>query len=391
MKNIYFLLLLIASNSAIAQLTLTDTIESKILNEKRTIRIHIPKSYGQTDKLPLILTLDGEYMFYNLIGNSELLLATEEIPETLIVGIDQNYQDYSKNYVRWEDCSYNSKSGKLQGKGIKFKKFINKELIPYLINKYKIGGYKVLVGHSFTASYVNFFLFDNSIFNSFILLSPYISVTHYQKINDKLSNNNKFLSYYISTAEHDLKGHLKTVSKLDSILSKKTINPKTQYTFNNFKGETHYSLINRSFPLALKSTFKDYQLITEKEIKFEKDLLLYLKNKYAKIKEQYDITLSIKKDDLETIYWLAEEREDWKVLKDIGKYSINIYPEYPDGYFMLSTVAEQNKNYKKALKLYKKGYLKLGDDVLNKKDFYKHIERLEKINNNNTLTDIINN
>ncbi|WP_299835227.1 hypothetical protein [uncultured Tenacibaculum sp.] len=78
MKNIHILLFLLASSSTIAQQTLTDTIESKILNEKRTIRIHIPKSYGQIDKLPLILTLDGEYMFYNLIGNSELLLATEK-------------------------------------------------------------------------------------------------------------------------------------------------------------------------------------------------------------------------------------------------------------------------------------------------------------------------
>jgi hypothetical protein len=31
------------------------------------------------------------------------------------------------------------------------------------------------------------------------------------------------------------------------------------------------------------------------------------------------------------------------------------------------------------LKLYKKGYSNLGDDVLNKKDFYRHIERLKKI------------
>ena len=379
MKKILIILILSVSKTLFCQKTLVETFESKILNEKRTIRIHIPKSFEKTENFPLILTLDGEYMFYNLIGNSELLLATEKIPESVIVGIDQNYFDSTKIWARNNDCSYNSKNAELKGKGIKFKEFIEKELVPYLTDKYKAGNYKVLAGHSFTATYPNFFLFDNSVFNSYILLSPYLPESISQKIIDKLSNNNKFLSYYISTSEYDLSEHLKTIKKIDSTLTKIVFNPKTEYTFNNFKGETHYSLINRSFPFALKAIFKDYQIITDKEIEAEKDLLVYLKNKYTKIKKHYGINLSIREDDLDAIYWLAEEREDWNSLKEIGEFSVNIYPEYSDGYFMLSAVEEQNKNYEKALNLYQKGYEKLTDDVLNKKDFYRHIERLKKI------------
>jgi hypothetical protein len=379
MRKILIILILTASKTLFCQKTLVETFESKILNEKRTIRIHMPKSFEKTENFPLILTLDGEYMFYNLIGNSELLLATEKIPEAVIVGIDQNYFDSTKVWARGNDCDYNSKSAELKGKGIKFKEFIEKELVPYLIDKYKAGNYKVLAGHSFTATYPNFFLFDNSVFNSYILLSPYLNERISQKIIDKLSNNNKFLSYYISTSQYDLPEHLKTIKKIDSTLSKIGFNLKTEYTFNNFKGETHYSLINRSFPFALKAIFKDYQIITDKEIALEKDVLSFLKKKYTKIKEQYGIILPIREDDLDAIYWIAEEREDWESLKKIGEFSIALYPEYSDGYFMLSAVAEQNKSYKKALKLYKKGYSNLGDDVLNKKDFYRHIERLKKI------------
>jgi predicted alpha/beta superfamily hydrolase len=380
MKRTFIFLIIFFPKFLLSQQTLAEEFESKILEETRTIRVHIPKSFSnKTENYPLILTLDGEYMFYNLIGNSELLLAIEKIPESIIVGIDQNYYDSTKVWARANDCNYNSKSAELQGKGIKFKEFIEKELVPYLIDKYKVGDYKVIAGHSFTASYPNFFLFDNSVFNSYILLSPYLPESISQKIIDKLSNNNKFLSYYISTSEYDLSEHLKTIKKIDSTLTKIVFNPKTEYTFNNFKGETHYSLINRSFPIALKAIFKDYQIITDKEIEAEKDLLVYLKNKYTKIKKHYGINLSIREDDLDAIYWLAEEREDWNSLKEIGEFSVNIYPEYSDGYFMLSAVEEQNKNYEKALNLYQKGYEKLTDDVLNKKDFYRHIERLKKI------------
>ena len=269
MKKILIILILTVSKTLFCQKTLVETFESKILNEKRTIRIHIPKSFEKTENFPLILTLDGEYMFYNLIGNSELLLATEKIPESVIVGIDQNYFDSTKIWARNNDCSYNSKNAELKGKGIKFKEFIEKELVPYLTDKYKAGNYKVLAGHSFTATYPNFFLFDNSVFNSYILLSPYLNERISKKIIDKLSNNNKFLSYYISTSQYDLPGHLKTVKKIDSTLTKIVFNPKTEYTFNNFKGETHYSLINRSFPFALEAIFKDYSIITDKEIELE--------------------------------------------------------------------------------------------------------------------------
>lgn len=379
MKNIHILLFLLANSSAIAQQTLIDTIESKILNKKRTIRIHIPKSYEQIDKLPLILTLDGEYMFYNLIGNSELLLATEKIPETIIVGIDQNYQESSNKFARWQDCNYDSKTGELQNKGIKFKNFIDKELIPYLTNKYKIGKYKVLAGHSLTASYSNFFLFKHSSFNSFILISPYIPEILSSKIKMKLNSNQKFLTYYISTSEFDLRNHTKTIQKLDSSITNITLHKNTQYKFDSFKQEKHYSLINRSLPSALQFIFQEFELITDEDIENEKDLLFYLNKKYAKIKEQYDIDLSIRTDDIDALYWALEEREDWKGLEELGKFSITTYPNYADGYFMLSTVAEQKKDFKTALKQYEIGYSKLGKDVLNKNDFYTEIERLKKI------------
>jgi predicted alpha/beta superfamily hydrolase len=378
-KIVIALLILITPKILFSQQTLVSSIDSKILNEKRTIRIHLPKSYDKEKSFPLILTFDGEYMFYSLIGNTELLLATDKIPEVIVVGIDQNYEDSTNSYIRWHDCNYNSKTGEPIDKGVKFKKFITDELIPYLTERYKAGTYRTLSGHSLTASYSNFFLSDNSVFNSFILISPYVPKTISEKIISSLSGNNNIVSYYMSTGEFDLRGHLKTVSILDSTINASAINKGIEYSFNNFDKETHYSLINRSLPYGLKTVFRDYQIITDKEVKSEKDLLAFLKEKYKRINNKYGINLSIRKDDLEALYWEAEEREDWRSLKEIGEFSIKIYPEYADGYFMLSEVEENNKNYSSALELYKKGFSKLGDDVLNKDDFYRDLKRLEKL------------
>ena len=372
-KIVITLLILISSKILFSQQTSVNTINSKILDEERTIRIHLPKSYDKEKSFPLILTFDGEYMFYSLIGNTELLLATDKIPEVIVVGIDQNYKDSTNSFIRWQDCNYSSKTGKPIDKGIKFKRFITDELIPYLTDKYKVGTYKTLSGHSLTATYSNFFLSDSPVFNSFILVSPYISETISEKIISALSGNNNIVSYYISTGEFDLRGHIKTVNILDSTINANIINTNTEYSFNNFDEETHYSLINRSLPYGLKSAFRDYQLITDKEIKSERDLLTFLKEKYKRIYHKYGINLPIREDDIDALYWEAEEREDWKSLKEIGEFSIKIYPEYADGYFMLSQVEENNKNYRSALELYKKGFSKLGNDVLNRDDFYRDL------------------
>ena len=73
MKNYFNLLLfIISTNIGLSQnldsLSITranDTILSKYLNEKRSIEIQLPRSYNtESDKkYPLILVLDGEYMF----------------------------------------------------------------------------------------------------------------------------------------------------------------------------------------------------------------------------------------------------------------------------------------------------------------------------------------
>ncbi|PXX98765.1 hypothetical protein DF185_15410 [Marinifilum breve] len=380
MKKAILLLLALIPSQIFSQQTLVKIFKSEVLNENRTIRIHLPKSYDSSNvNYPLAITLDGEYMFYNLVGNAELLLANNKIPEMVIVGIDQNYKDNAEKYARWQDCNYNSETTELKDKGVNFEKFINTELISYLSKNYKAGKYKILAGHSLTASYSNFLLSNKSAFNAFILLSPYMPASLSQKVSNNLWKTDKNLSYYISTSDYDLRGHSSSIAKFDSLLHTKQLDPKVTYTINKFKKETHYSLINRSFPKALMNCFQEFQLITDDELENEKDLLAYLKNKYTKIKQLYDLSLPIRKDDIESIYWIAEDREDWNLLKRIGDFSIELYPDYADGYFMLSTVEEQNQNYEMALQLYKKGYDKLGDDVLNKSDFYRDIERLEKI------------
>ena len=107
------LLFLVLGLNLNAQTDFDVTLNSKILDTERKIKIHLPKSYEEdTDKTyPLILVLDAEHTFYFTVGNTEIMYDPdpdfEIIPETIVVGIYQNYSldGTTYNYVRGTDHS----------------------------------------------------------------------------------------------------------------------------------------------------------------------------------------------------------------------------------------------------------------------------------------------
>ena len=70
---------------------INDTIKSNFLNERRAIEIQLPRSY-ETDVMknyPLIIVMDGDYMFNLVSGSVDYLSFWGDIPENLVVGISQ--------------------------------------------------------------------------------------------------------------------------------------------------------------------------------------------------------------------------------------------------------------------------------------------------------------
>jgi len=386
MKKIFFLFILCGAYWGQAQTTFSFIFKSDVLKEERNIRIHLPKSFDVTNSksYPLIIALDGEYLFYSIIGVSEVLTFREIIPETIVVGIDQNYRELGQYPARWFDCDYNHKSGKIDKKGIEFKFFIENELLPYLAEKYRVGQFKTIAGHSLTANYINFFL-NNSNFNGFIAISPYIPESAEEIIKQTLKSSDKNIYYFLSTGEFDLSGHTLQIKKQDSTLFSQITNKNFKYLFKDYKEESHMSLVTRSVTDALSFMYTDfspiYTLNIDAALVKEKDLVSYLFERYENIKNIYGLEVSLREDDITSISWVLEEQENWEQLKKIGQIASDSFPSSVYGYYMIGLAEEKKNNLNVALVYYKKGYEKLGEDVMNKEDFYKDIERVEKLIN----------
>ncbi|HEY9002297.1 MAG TPA: alpha/beta hydrolase-fold protein [Mucilaginibacter sp.] len=182
MKKLLFFIFLLAGLSAYAQkdnrivIGTVDTIYSKVLNEKRAIRVHIPEG-GKNQRYPVLYLFDGEDHFQSAVAISEQMSGL--IPPMIVVGIDNmghsfRERDLTPTKVN-PSAIVNAGDAKLSGGGENFFSFIEKELIPYIDSKYPTASYRMISGHSLGGlAVVNAFFNHTNLFNTYIALDPSI-------------------------------------------------------------------------------------------------------------------------------------------------------------------------------------------------------------------------
>ena len=149
MKRNILLLFFICSNAIFSQ-KVTDTITSKRLNEDREITIGLPPSYEKhpNQKYPVLVLLDGDFLFDAFQGALSYGNYWDDLPEVIIVGITQN-----KNNERETDCAVDAENGLPTEKGEAFFEFIGLELLPYIEKKYRTAPFKMIAGLDTTAGF----------------------------------------------------------------------------------------------------------------------------------------------------------------------------------------------------------------------------------------------
>ena len=379
------LLLLSLPLTLSAQENKSMAFDSQILSETRNINIHVPASYQDSDKFyPVIYALDGEYAKLTLNGLVDYYSFWDKTPECIVVSIDQNYMDTSVNrYKRWVDCDYSWKTGLPIKKGLTFKDFISKELIPYIDSTYRTTNFRTIVGHSFTANFVNYFLLDKEpLFTGYVAISPYYASNGLDSIQSIIQNLKKPIFYFVASGEKDLSGHIKSVGEFDKRFAKIDNENFVYAKFNMQNNQaTHYTIYPIAMPFAIEHLFAAYTAINDNE--FDKilktaDKLGYLLTRYENMKAIYGVEVPMREMDLNSVAYAISEKKQWNQLKEIAALSIKIYPESYLGYWTMGEYFEKTADYPSALQQYELGMTKLGEDVLNVSDFQVDVDRVKK-------------
>jgi predicted alpha/beta superfamily hydrolase len=304
--------------------------------------------------------LDGDYLFDPFQGALKYGAYWDDLPEMIIVGINQ-----SKS--REDDSKSNAESGLPEEKGEKFFEFIG-ELVTAMQKQYRIAPFKIIAGHDVTAGFLNYYLYkDDPLFTAYISMSPELPKDMEVHVPERLAAMNQLLFYYHSTSDGDVKKMQKRIRTLDEN-AKKVSKPMLNYKFDDFKGASHYSLVLHSIPNALYQFFSVYQPISSTEFN-EKIATLpsgyvdYLVNKYDVVGKARGWEIPIPSNDFKAIEAAILKNKAYTEFDKLADLAKKNYPKSMLSDYHLGMMYEKTGEYKKAAKAYQSGFQKeeIGD------------------------------
>ncbi len=356
MQRLFYFFVLIFSFQQIGGQTIYKEFESSILGEAKQLKIQVPRGYDNTDKsYPIVVVFDGDYLFEIVAGNVDYYSYWEDIPEAIVVGVNQLE-------TRGGDTYYSEQNSLPIEGGAKFFEFVGMELIPYIEKVYRTEKFKVAVGHGLTANFINYFLLKEvPLFQSYISLSPDLAPDMSAFLTERLSNIETKVFYYLATCSNDVKKLKVKTEALNTSLSS-IDNKSVMKSFDNFDGPSHYSLPAHAIPKALESIFFVFQPISKIEYKetileLDTSPVEYLIEKYAMIEDLFGIEKTILINDFKAIAAAINKTEKFEYYEHLGKLARKEHPDTLLGHYYLGRFYEETGKPKKAMKTYQSAYI----------------------------------
>ncbi len=353
-----------------------EIFESFKLQERRDVKYYFPEDYDEEKKYPLIVVLDGEYLFDQVVANSKFYSKFHGMPESIVVGIEQ-----SENEIRLDDCAFEPDSGLPTEKGKQFFEFLGMEIIPYLDLNYSTAPFKMIVGYDITANFMNYWLFkENSLFNAYVNISPDLAPEMENRVPARLGAFDKQIFYNLIVESERSKNtdRIKQMNQAIKAIDKESLH----YYFDEYSGADHISIATYGIGKAFDNIFGMFKPISPKEYKTkmltsEEPVFDYLTNKYKTIEDLFGFKREVNLNDLMAVYAGIRKKEDFDSLKPLSDLCKREFPASMLGFYFEGEYYEQMGEPKKALRTFEKAFGMEEIDFLTKEMALEKIDALK--------------
>ncbi len=332
-----------------------EIFESFKLQERRNVSYYFPEDYTPEKKYPLVVVLDAEYLFEQVVATAKFYSRFEGMPQVIVVGIEQSEDD-----LRWDDCAFEEDSGLPSEKGRLFYEFLGMEIIPYLDLTYNTAPFRMFVGYDITANFGNYYLFkDRSMFKAFISISPLLAPEMENRVPERITAIDQQIFYHLIVGGG--KSNSKnTILQLDKNL--KTIDkPTFHYSFDEYPDANEISIATYGIGKAWGKMFEVFKPISPKEYKeniltSEEPVFKYLEDKYSMIEDLFGFQKKVSLNDVMAIYAASRKKDDFESLKPLSELCKREFPETMMGFFFEAEYYEELGEGKKALRTFEKAF-----------------------------------
>lgn len=250
-----------AQISSESQFSIGETLEinSKILQEERTVNIYLPHGYERdTEKTyPVIYLLDGsaDEDFIHIAGIVQFCSFSwiNILPESIVVGIAN--VDRKRDFTSPSEVEIDQKELPTSGKSDKFIAFIAEELQGIIDEKYRTTKTKTLIGQSLGGLLATEILFERpGLFDNYIIISPSLWWNDEKLLTYDLDKSLKDKSVYIGVGKEG--AQMERLAQ--SLFYKLTLEKKNdiQLFFNHFEEQDHGDVLHLAVYDAFEKLFK---------------------------------------------------------------------------------------------------------------------------------------
>lgn len=247
----------------------TDQIYSTILKENRKINIYLPEGYNVADtiKYPIIYILDGgiEEDFIHIVGIVRYYTQPwiAQFPKSIVVGIENTNRkrDFTfavSNLDFLEKEGFKKENFPQYGKSGAYISFLQKELQPYMENKYNANKDRTGIGESLAGLLASEILLKQpDLFTKYIIIAPSLwwgeQKLLFETANLLNTNIKKTLSVYLGVPnkDEDIKMYNESIKFSQSLKQNNNIN----LSFDYLPTELHATIVHQAVYNAFKKLY----------------------------------------------------------------------------------------------------------------------------------------
>lgn len=250
-------------------------LESKVLNEKRTLNIYLPEGYNPDDTIqyPVIYLLDGsvDEDFIHIVGlvqyNSFEWINI--LPKSIVVGIAT--VDRRRDFTFPTTLQADQKKYPTTGHSGPFISFVETELQPFIESKFKTTASKTIIGQSLGGLLATEILLKKpTLFSRYIIISPSLWWDNGSLLNQNAALLNDTFQQpteiYIGVGKEGLTPtEIPRVMEVDANLLadklKQTKSKSVKVLFDYLPQEDHATIMHQ----AVMNAFRQLNLLTKNE------------------------------------------------------------------------------------------------------------------------------
>ncbi|SCX87539.1 hypothetical protein SAMN05192588_0043 [Nonlabens sp. Hel1_33_55] len=376
-----------------------DILYSEILNENREIYIELPDGFQNngSQQYPVVYILDGEVLLPT-VKNVQSFYSGGFTPEMILVGIsnaENRVRDLTTSTINEKyGMPFNEENGKAEA----FLQFMEKELIPFIENKYPVTQFRTLIGHSYGGLFTIYSLIHHpELFSNYLAIDPSLDWDD-QKLLEESNTKLATQDYKGKSLFMSLNGQLSMLDPemtLENVVKDSTdftVFPRSNIAFADmvrehsaneldfdwkfYPRDLHGTIAFPSIMDGMIATFDWYQM--ENTDKFNspetsnEELFEIVKYRAQKLEDRFGYQVAPYPEELLTILGdMSLDMEQFEKSKMFLDFSLEYYPESSSPYHFMSKYYESTGDFEKALEFATKAY------ELNPDDTYK--SRMESL------------